>query len=71
MEESLFNLSILRRQRLFQTRRSSAARRSTLGTAGWRYTSGVLGNLPHDLVGIAGDYVKYKRLKRAVELEQE
>jgi hypothetical protein len=42
-----------------------------LGTAVGRYTSGVLGNLPHDLVGIAGDYVKYKRLKRAVELEQE
>ena len=41
------------------------------GTAVGRYTAGIVGDLPHDLVGIAGDYVKCKRLKRAVELEQE
>jgi hypothetical protein len=41
------------------------------GTAVGRYTAGILGNLPHDLIGIAGDYVKHKRLKRAIELEQE
>jgi hypothetical protein len=41
------------------------------GTSVGRYTAGVLGNLPHDLVGIAGDYIKHKRIKRAIELEQE
>jgi Abortive infection alpha len=36
-----------------------------------RYAAGVLGNLPHNLVGIASDYVAYKRLNRAVELEHD
>lgn len=41
------------------------------GTAIGQYTAGILGDLPHDLVGIAGDYVKYKRAKRALELEHD
>jgi abortive infection alpha-like protein len=41
------------------------------GTAVGRYTAGVLADLPHDLVGIVGDYVKHKRLRRAIELDRE
>ena len=39
------------------------------GSGVGRYAAGVLGNLPHNLVGIASDYVAYKRLSRAIEME--
>jgi hypothetical protein len=35
------------------------------------YVGNVLGDLPHDLVGIAGDWVKHKRARRWVELNAE
>ena len=35
-----------------------------------RYTASVFGMLPHDLVGIAGDYIRHKRRVRAVELDR-
>jgi hypothetical protein len=41
------------------------------GTAVGRYTASVLADLPHDMVGLVGDYVKHKRQKRAFELDQQ
>src|SRR5580704_10432619 len=35
---------------------------------GGQYVGGVLGDLPHDLVGIMGDWVKHKRIRRYVGL---
>jgi hypothetical protein len=42
-----------------------------VGAGVGRYAAGVLGNLRPNLVGIASDYVAYKRLNRAVELEHD
>jgi hypothetical protein len=36
-----------------------------------KYIGAVLGDLPHDLVGIIGDYVKHKRARRWAELQAE
>lgn len=36
-----------------------------------RYTASVFGSLPHNLVGIAGDFIEHKRRMRAAELDRE
>jgi hypothetical protein len=40
-------------------------------TQGGQYVGSVLGDLPHDLVGIMGDWVKHKRARRWAELSAE
>src|SRR5689334_6497685 len=37
-------------------------------TQGGQYVGSVLGDLPHDLIGIMGDWVKHKRARRWAQL---
>src|SRR5690242_18399289 len=40
-------------------------------TKGGSYAAAVFGQLPHNTVGIVGDWVLHKRIRRAIELERE